>query len=102
MAKSGLTKIRKWTISGGLFKKKPTSGGLFLRKGSFQVGCENPVATLWITTSNISSALCRWMPLLDLEDDGSLNISDYSRETLKYQVMSENEFIDIQALHLAE
>ena len=36
----------------GYLKKMPISGGLFVRKAPFQVGCKNPVATLHILTRN--------------------------------------------------
>ena len=44
--KVGSLKSENGPFQVGYLKKRPISGGLFLRKGSFQVGCKNPVATL--------------------------------------------------------
>ena len=44
-----------------------------------------------VTSQTISSALCRWYLLMDLENESLSIISDTSRENLKYQVMDENE-----------
>ena len=44
-------------------------------------------------TSLVSSPMAKWLLLLDLKEMGKLTISNIAMETLRYQVMDENEYI---------
>ena len=44
--------------------------------------------------SSVSSSLAKWLLLLDLKEVGELIISNIAIDTLRYQVMDENEYIN--------